>query len=201
MAMTFMDGWLHWRDPGYNVPSGPIMLFANDSKGAASTTRISIVLCGCQNGGSCVEVNDRVEDIPFDENGHYKQLCECPEFFGGDSCEVELRGCNYSVCPDSNICQPNASEPSGYICTGCSDGYTKVDSKCIGKNRALIKICWPHNPKDHNSLVGVCDASTETPLLMFNFYNKIDAFLCSHFQWSAPILHKKYHVSHVPITY
>ena len=139
MAMTFMDGWLEWRNPGYSVPSGPIILFANDSKGASSTRRISIVLCGCQNNGTCIKVDDEAENIRFNKNGHFKQLCDCPEFYGGDSCEIEMRGCDYSVCPDSNVCEANATEPSGYICTGCGDGFVIVDSKCVGKD--VVKMC------------------------------------------------------------
>lgn len=132
MLMTFMDGILEWANPGYDVPSEPIILFANDTKGASSMRRISIVLCGCQNSGSCVEADSDVENIQFDKNGHFKQICDCPDYYGGDSCEIDMRGCDYHVCPDSNVCQPNATEPSGYICTGCGDGYRVMESKCIG---------------------------------------------------------------------
>ena len=134
MSMTFMDGLLEWRNPGYDVPSGPIVLFANDSKGASSVRRVSVILCGCQNNGLCVVVGSRLENVKFNKDGHFKQLCDCPEFYGGELCEIEMRGCDYHVCPDSNICQPEATEPSGYICTGCADGFLLVDSKCVGKN-------------------------------------------------------------------
>lgn len=137
MSMTFMDGTLRWNNPGFNVPSSPIVLFANDSKGASSIRRISVVLCGCQNSGSCVQADRKVENIRFDENGHFKQLCRCPQFYGGDSCEIVMKGCDYSVCPDSNVCEPNATEPSGYVCTGCTDGFVIVDTKCIGKKRLV----------------------------------------------------------------
>lgn len=138
MSMTFMDGMLWWNRPGLSVPSSPIMLFANDSKGASSTRRVSIVLCGCINGGTCIQADRKVENIRFDENGHFKQLCSCPQFYGGDSCEIEMRGCDYSVCPDSNVCEANAAEPSGYVCTGCQDGFMIVDTKCIGKKSLVV---------------------------------------------------------------
>ena len=79
-----------------------------------------------------------MENIRFDENGHFKQLCRCPQFYGGDSCEIEMRGCAYSVCPDSNVCEADATESSGYVCTGCQDGLMIVDSKCIGKKNLLV---------------------------------------------------------------
>ena len=128
-----MDSRLQWRNPGYDVPAGPIILFANDTKGASSMRRISIILCGCQNNGTCIEASQDMQNIQFDTNGHYKQICDCPEYFGGDSCEIEMRGCDYHVCPDANVCQPNATEPSGYICTGCGEGYHIMDAKCIGR--------------------------------------------------------------------
>lgn len=49
-----------------------------------------------------------------------------------------MRGCAYSVCPDSNVCEADATEPSGYVCTGCQDGLMIVDSKCIGKKNLLV---------------------------------------------------------------
>lgn len=131
--MTDMDGILQWNNPGYSVPSGPIMLFANDTKGASSARKISVILCGCQNNGTCVEVNHKTDTIQFNEGGHFKQLCDCPEYYGGDSCEIEMRGCNYSVCPDSSVCEPNATEPSGYVCSTCKEGFVVMDSKCNGK--------------------------------------------------------------------
>ena len=96
------------------------------------------MLCGCINGGICVQADRKVENIRFDENGHFKQLCSCPQFYGGDSCEIEMRGCDYSVCPDSNVCEADAAEPSGYVCTGCQDGFMIVDSKCIGKKSLVV---------------------------------------------------------------
>ena len=53
-----------------------------------------------------------------------------------------MRGCNYSVCPDSNVCEPDATEPSGYVCTGCQDGFMIVDTKCIGKKSLVMAVIY-----------------------------------------------------------
>ena len=140
---------LSWSDPGFTLPTGPIQLFANDTKGASSTRRISIILCACDNGGTCIDAPD---SPPYDTNGHYKQLCSCPQFFGGDSCEIEMRGCNYNVCPDYAVCVEDNTVSEGYTCSECSVGYELLVGmeKCIGKHctkitavlyHALSRIC------------------------------------------------------------
>lgn len=116
---------------GYELPSGNISLYAEDSYGASSTRRISIILCGCANSGTCVQVNTR-EVLELNEHGHLKEVCLCPEHYGGDSCEINLRGCTDNACPDYSECVENSSLPSGYYCSGCAIGYIFQDYKCTG---------------------------------------------------------------------
>ena len=132
-SMSGSSGTLTWLNPGYSLPSSPIQLFTNDSKGASSTRRISVILCACDNGGTCLPAGD---NPPLNENGHYKQTCDCLEYFGGSSCEIEMRGCNFSTCPDYAECVENSMIPRGYECFGCDRGYFTLPglptSTCVG---------------------------------------------------------------------
>ena len=116
---------------GYELPSGNITLYAEDSNGVSSTRRISIILCACDNNGTCVEVNTN-EILELNEHGHLKEVCLCPEHYGGDSCEINLRGCSDNACPDYSVCIENSTLPSGYYCSGCAMGYIFQDNKCTG---------------------------------------------------------------------
>ena len=116
---------------GYQLPPGNITLYTEDSHGASSIRRISIILCACANGGTCVQVNTR-EVLELNEHGHLKEVCLCPEYYGGDSCEINLRGCSNNSCPDYSECVENSSLPSGYYCSGCTMGYIFQDNKCTG---------------------------------------------------------------------
>lgn len=128
----FGYGIIVGRYSKYVLPSGEITLYAEDVHGASSVRRISFVLCACDNGGTCVEVYTN-ETIEFNEHGHFKEICLCPEYYGGESCEIDLRGCRNNACPYRSICVDNSSLPSGYYCSGCATGYVFYDNKCIGK--------------------------------------------------------------------
>ena len=120
---------LRWSNPGYELPSAAIQLFVNDSSGASTTRNVSIVLCACQNNGECTTVT---EPLQFNHNGHYKVPCQCPEFFIGDSCENDTRGCVLDPCPVYAACVVNDTVPEGYTCTDCQEGYHVVSDKCVG---------------------------------------------------------------------
>ena len=69
----------------------------------------------------------------FDENNYYKWPCNCSEFFGGNSCEIDMRGCGeFSACPDPAMCRNDSTLPSGYACDQCMDGFELSNTKCIG---------------------------------------------------------------------
>ena len=127
-------------EPGLDLPTSPLIIAANDGNGGLTSRRISIVLCGCTNNGSCI-INNDLEAVQFDLNGHYKWPCSCPEFFGGDSCEVDMRGCgDFSVCPSYSICSDDDSVPSGYNCDTCLTGY-EIDEFAMSDKCTGIKIC------------------------------------------------------------
>lgn len=125
-------GYIHGTYSGYMLPSGNITLYAEDIHGASSAWRISIVLCACVNGGTCVQVYTN-ETIEFNEHGHFKEACLCPEYYGGESCEIDMRGCSNNVCPNHSVCVNDNRQPSGYRCSGCATGYIIHNNKCIGK--------------------------------------------------------------------
>lgn len=125
---------LTWSSPGYNVPSNEIRVVASDSNGATASRRISIILCGCMNSGNCTSL---IDDIHFNSHGHHKRLCTCPQFYGGASCEIEMRGCAYNVCPDYAECVNDTDTDAGYTCSNCTEGYSILsdgeENKCTGK--------------------------------------------------------------------
>ena len=75
--------------------------------------------------------------LEFDSNQYYQWPCECPDFFSGDSCEFNERGCDQASdpCPPTSVCVNNASVPIGYVCAECQEGYslTGTAMKCMGK--------------------------------------------------------------------
>ena len=123
-----------WPSPDQFLPDHALQLFSRDTEGGVTVRFVSVVLCACLNGGTCLK-DDRVLDrARFDNNGHYKWSCNCSDFYGGSSCETDMRGCgNFSTCPDPSMCRDDPTLPSGYACDQCSDGFELVDNKCSGK--------------------------------------------------------------------
>ena len=96
-----------------------------------TTRRISILLCDCKNGGTCIE---DLTSLPLDTNGHYRLLCNCVTGFGGDYCEINLSGCGQAVCPSYTVCEEDENVDTGYQCVECSSGYElSSEDKCVGK--------------------------------------------------------------------
>ena len=127
---------LTWPNPGYSLPSEEIRIVAIDKNDASTSRRISIVLCGCMSNGNCSEL---IDTTLFNVQGHHKLLCNCPLFFGGDSCEIDMKGCGFDVCPDYAVCMNDSTVDSGYTCSNCSEGYEIIadpnlsENKCSGK--------------------------------------------------------------------
>jgi len=124
-----------WTPMGVNLPSSPLEIFASDNKGGVTTRIVSLVLCACINGGSCLESGSDLGQLNFNSHRQYKLECTCPEFFGGESCEVDMRGCGqFSDCPETSVCTNDSSVPSGYVCGQCIPGYeiVEVGEKCTG---------------------------------------------------------------------
>ena len=120
---------LVWDSPGSELPQTAIQILANDSMGAVTIRDISIILCACNNG-TCINTTTPL----FNANGHYRQECECPEFFTGDLCEIDDRRCTDASCPVTSLCVVNSSVPAGFTCSDCQDGYELAyDEKCTGK--------------------------------------------------------------------
>ena len=130
-----------WNPVGVNLPNSPLEIFASDSKGGVTTRIVSVVLCACINSGSCLMPGGDLGRLNFNSNRQYKWECTCPDFFGGDSCEVDMRGCGeFSDCPETSVCTNDSSVPSGYVCGQCMVGYeiVEVGGKCTGKNIKTI---------------------------------------------------------------
>ena len=123
-----------WPSPDQFLPDHALQLFSRDTEGGVTVRFVSVVLCACLNGGTCLKDNRVLNRARFDDNGHYKWACNCSDFYGGSSCETDMRGCgNFSTCPDPSMCRDDPTLPSGYACDQCSDGFELVDNKCSGK--------------------------------------------------------------------
>ena len=122
--------WLVWASPGSELPSTAVQILVNDSLGAVTVRNVSVVLCACENNGTCINAT-----MPqYNSNGHYRQGCDCPDYFSGDLCETDERSCSDTSCPEYSVCEVNSSVPAGFTCSSCHDGYElDDDGKCIGK--------------------------------------------------------------------
>ena len=133
-----------WSPPaGVELPSERLTLVATDTRGASTAVDISVILCGCLSGGECVPVADP-GSLQYNANGHFKQECDCPDFFAGESCETDQRGCGFAECPAYAQCEDAPSLPAGYTCSNCSAGYSNLNTslnKCTG-----IPSPPPHTP-------------------------------------------------------
>lgn len=126
---------LVWTNPGSELPAYAIQVFANDSQGASIVRNISVILCACANNGMCI--NSTAPQ--YNSNGHNILPCLCPDFFSGDLCDVDTRGCSDTACPEFSVCMDNDSVPEGYTCTDCEEGYyLDDDGKCSGMGYMLF---------------------------------------------------------------
>ena len=110
--------------------------------------RVSIILCGCANNGSCMMSTSDISTLEVNQNGHYQWPCECSIFFGGDACEVDLRGCgDFNPCPDYSVCVNDSTVESGYVCDQCNTGFevSGIGEKCTGRLYTLYKS--PYNTR------------------------------------------------------
>lgn len=124
--------WLTLTTP---FPTSPLQLFANDSMGEITARNVSVVLCQC-NDGNCTMDMSTLDSVPFDSNRYYQWPCACPEFFGGDSCEVDQRGCGlFDDCPSYSVCMNDTDVDIGYVCQDCLSGFeiSQDGRKCVGE--------------------------------------------------------------------
>ena len=142
--------WLTLTTP---FPSSPLQLYANDSTGAVTARNVSVVLCQCNNGGNCT-MDETLDTVLFDSNLYYQWPCVCPEFFSGDSCDVDERGCGlFDACPPYSVCMNDSSVDVGYVCQDCSAGYeiSQDGGKCMGESS-----CWTGS-KTESSAFAFCN--------------------------------------------
>ena len=130
---------LIWDNPGNDLPSSAIQILVNDSMGAVTLRNISVILCACENNGTCINATSP----QYNSHGHYRQPCDCPESFSGDLCEIDDRNCSDTSCPESAMCVVNTSVAAGFTCSQCQDGYELADDgKCTGIKNLLACNCF-----------------------------------------------------------
>ena len=128
---------LVWTPGDIELPPAAIQLFANDTNGTSTARNVSIILCACINNGTCMNLTDVT--LQYNSNRHYKLPCICEEFFDGDSCETDMRGCGSDPCPDYAVCEENDTVAVGYVCVECLEGYfLDAEDKCAGKCHVMF---------------------------------------------------------------
>ena len=115
--------------PPRRVPSEPIRILAYDAAAnTTSTLPLSVIVCGCAEGGSCIQVTTP----NFDANNYYQEQCMCSAAYEGDFCEEDVDGCRQNPCQDPSLCEDVPAPAVGFVCTGCLEGYALNGSICEG---------------------------------------------------------------------
>jgi len=139
-----------WLSPHRFLPDHALQLLSKDTDGGVTVRFVSVILCACLNGGTCLRDDSILSRARFDDNGHYKWPCNCSDFYGGSSCEIDMRGCgSFSTCPEPSMCRNEPSLPSGYACDQCPSGFELVDNKCTGKCSVTQQLAVNNSELDH----------------------------------------------------
>ena len=127
--LTLIDGVLLWNVPPSLVPEEAIRIMSTVPDGnATSTITVSVVLCGCGEGGECIQV-----DMPnFGNGSYYQEQCRCAPAYEGKLCENDIDGCNENPCQDPSLCEDVPAPGVGFNCTGCLEGYQLSRNMCDG---------------------------------------------------------------------
>ena len=136
--LSFVDGLLEWNVPPRRVPSEPIRILAYDAAAnTTSTLPLSVIVCGCAEGGSCIQVTTP----NFDTNNYYQEQCMCSAAYEGDFCEEDVDGCRQNPCQDPSLCEDVSAPAVGFVCTGCLEGYALNGSMCEGIWVGMAGVC------------------------------------------------------------
>ncbi|KAK2567531.1 Mucin-like protein, partial [Acropora cervicornis] len=116
----------------WNVTSTERVQFtfvAQNEQGASTSSTPCIKMCGCQNGGQCVE--PKVEDALNSDSKFIYQGCNCTAGYTGRFCENDLNACelNGNPCFQGVSCtdHPAPANLSGFTCGPCPVGYSGDD--------------------------------------------------------------------------
>ena len=111
------------------APEQPIRIMSTLSDGnATSSLTVSVVLCGCAEGGECIEVT-----APnFGAGSYYQERCRCNPAYEGMLCENDIDGCKENPCQDPSLCEDVPAPGVGFKCTGCLEGYQLSRNMCNG---------------------------------------------------------------------
>ncbi|XP_067018613.1 mucin-like protein isoform X3 [Acropora muricata] len=120
----------------WNVTSTERVQFtfvAQDEQGASTSSTPCIKMCGCQNGGQCVE--PKVEDALNNASKFIYQGCNCTAGYTGRFCENDLNACelNGNPCFQGVSCtdHPAPANLSGFTCGPCPVGYNGDGIDCL----------------------------------------------------------------------
>ena len=147
---------LVWNTPPRRAPTEPIRILAYDAAANTTTTlSLSVIVCGCTEGGSCVQVTTP----NFDVNNYYQEQCMCSVAYEGDFCEEDVDGCRQNPCQDPSLCEDSPAPAVGFVCTGCLEGYTLNGTLCEGMR---VHVC--------SYVVCVCVRMCATVLISMTAY-------------------------------
>ena len=130
-GLTLDDGVLLWTTPPNLIPNDTIRILATVPDGnATSSLTVSVVLCGCTEGGECIEVTTP----NFGNGSYYQERCMCNPAYEGRLCQNDINGCTENPCQDPSLCKDVPAPGVGFNCTGCLEGYELVRDICQGIN-------------------------------------------------------------------
>ena len=111
------------------APEEPIRIMSTLSDGnATSSLTVSVALCGCAEGGECIEVTTP----NFGNGSYYQERCRCNPAYEGMLCENDIDGCKENPCQDPSLCEDIPAPGVGFNCTGCLEGYQLSRNMCDG---------------------------------------------------------------------
>ncbi|XP_003384557.1 PREDICTED: mucin-like protein [Amphimedon queenslandica] len=109
-----------------NPTSFSLSFVATDAFNASATLVPLVSICGCINDGNCTY--DGVVDAT---NTTIVLPCECPEdVWEGQYCEIDVDGCEFTLCFDDVECSDNPAPMAGASCGPCPQGFSGDGTKC-----------------------------------------------------------------------
>uniref|UniRef100_A0AAV2MGD6 EGF-like domain-containing protein n=1 Tax=Knipowitschia caucasica TaxID=637954 RepID=A0AAV2MGD6_KNICA len=125
------EGLLMWRSSESSIDTHTFRVTVRDHCGAhtAASIQVSVLPCGCLNGGSCLASLLPPADVAL--------LCACPEGFRGPRCEEDVDDCKPNPCRYARC----IDGPNSFSCV-CPPGMTGHTCR-EDVDECLSQPCFP----------------------------------------------------------
>ncbi|KAJ8038778.1 IgGFc-binding protein [Holothuria leucospilota] len=124
------DGLVVWNPVSLDQVS--LVVQASDGEGAFSAVQPTLIICNCQNNGTCQE-DVFVEGSDVLDNKFAVATCNCSEAWTGDFCEDDFNACLDDPCFPGITCFDNEAPLTGNRCGDgtCPEGLIGDGFKCF----------------------------------------------------------------------